>query len=294
MSAKEPDLTAAKPKPIERPVDDAQALQDLERRLAERTAELERRNSELAVINSIQQGMAAALGFQATIDLVGDKLREVFGIGNVDIHWGEHSTGLVHRLYVFEHGKRLSLPPFRRNLEDLVDKRLASHQPLLLNTVAQALQAGMAAPPGTQQAKSIVRMPLFSGDRLLGSIGLKNLDRENAFGEAELRLLGTIAASLGVALENARLFDETKEALAQQTATADVLQVISSSVADTGPVFDKILECCERLLNCTAISLFLVNEADMLLLMFTGVLPLPGVTLPVLVSSKTRVAPAES
>ncbi|MBC7705302.1 MAG: GAF domain-containing protein [Rhodoferax sp.] len=264
MSTKKAGLTAAKAKPIERPVDSAQALQDLERRLAERTAELERREGELAVINSIQQGMAAALGFQATIDLVGDKLREVFGIGNVDIHWGEHATGLIHRLYVFEHGKRLSLAPFQRNLEDPVDKVLAKHQPLLLNTVAQALQAGMAAPPGAQQAKSIVRMPLFSGDRLLGSIGLKNLDRENAFGDAELRLLGTIAASLGVALENARLFDETKVSLEQQTATAEVLQVISGSIADTAPVFDKILDSCERLFSCRSVSLFLINDAGLL------------------------------
>ena len=47
----------------------------------------EQRAGELAVINSIQQGMAAELDFQAIVDLVGDKLREVFGTGDVGIGW---------------------------------------------------------------------------------------------------------------------------------------------------------------------------------------------------------------
>ena len=49
--------------------------------------ETERRSSELAVINSIQQGMARELNFQAIVDLVGDKLREMFATGDLAIHW---------------------------------------------------------------------------------------------------------------------------------------------------------------------------------------------------------------
>ncbi len=99
-------------------VENADWSATLEKRVNERTSELkqsntrlEQRNAELAIINGIQQGLASKLDFQAIVDLVGDKLRSVFNTPDLFINWIDEGTNLIHYLYTFEHGERITVPP---------------------------------------------------------------------------------------------------------------------------------------------------------------------------------------
>ena len=90
------------------------------------------------------------------------------------------------------------------------------------------------------------------------------------FSDKQIALLTTFADQAVIAIENVRLFNETQEALDHQTATAEVLQVISNSVADTAPVFEKILDSCQRLFDTEQLGIFLVGADGML---HAGALP---------------------
>ncbi|MCE9644662.1 MAG: GAF domain-containing protein [Chloroflexi bacterium] len=171
------------------------------------------RVAELQIINSIQQGLAAELDFQAIVDLVGDKLRRVFNTDDFGIRWYEERTNLVHFLYEYEHGQRLNIAPQPPNPGETFDLFLKDRQPIIGNTAEIQSRTGGTTLPGTDQSKSMISVPIISSDHLIGSLQIENYERENAYGESELRLLTTIAASLGTALENARLFDETQRLL---------------------------------------------------------------------------------
>src|ERR1700736_3866332 len=75
-------------------------------------------------------------------------------------------------------------------------------------------------------------------------------DRPEPFTDEELALQQSFADQAVIAIENARLFNETQEALARQTASSDILRVISGSPIDVQPVFDAIVQTTVRLLGC--------------------------------------------
>lgn len=73
----------------------------------------------------------------------------------------------------------------------------------------------------------------------------------------DLRMVEAFADQAAIAIENARLFDDTQTALARQTASTDILRVISSAQADARPVFEAIAEAGIRLLNCDGSAVML-------------------------------------
>src|SRR4029077_7517774 len=107
-------------------------------------------------------------------------------------------------------------------------------QPQLINRIPADRVAIQGEP-----AKAMLNVPLIVGSQVRGRISLQNLDQEDAFSETDVRLIQTIASSLAVALENARLFDETRRLLSETNERAAELALINDVQSGLGKKLDR-------------------------------------------------------
>jgi serine phosphatase RsbU (regulator of sigma subunit) len=201
---------------------------------------LAERDAELAIINSVQQALASHLDVQAIYNLVGDKIRDIFDSQVVMISTYDPQDDTIEHRYAIERGEHIFAPgryPIRGFRTQIVQTR----QPVLVNTnvAKQAARLGQHTIPGTITPKSWLGVPMIVGDQVTGILSLQDIDRENAFNESHVRLLQTLAASMSVALENARLFDETQRLLSETKQRATELHIINNVQEELARKLDK-------------------------------------------------------
>ena len=115
---------------------------------------------------------------------------------------------------------------------------MQSKEPLRLGTDQEQRDLGAVYLPGEVAKRSWLGVPITVGDKAIGVISLQDSQHENLYTEGDQRLLQTLASSMGVALENARLFDETTRLLEETQQRNAELGIINSVQAGLASQLD--------------------------------------------------------
>ena len=149
----------------------------------------------------------------------------------------------------FEKRRGSFLPPAGTLLDRVMKTKRVSY------TADMAADAAAASPARRGGARSAVTVPMLKDDKLIGAILIYRQEVQ-PFADKQITLVQNFAAQAVIAIENTRLLNELRQSLEQQTATADVLRVISSSPGELEPVFQAMMENAVRICDAKFGTLF--------------------------------------
>ena len=239
-------------------------LQDFERKVGKLTNELNESLEQQAATSQILSVISSSpTDIQPVLDAVAESAARLCGAHDVVIRLVE---GDVHRA-VAHHGPIPTLPlrPVTSDgiSERAMNKAITVHVPDMAEAHARGEFLDSRAFAAGQ--RSLLAVPLMREGTAIGAIVMRRLE-VSPFSDKQIKLLETFAAQAVIAIENVRLFSELQarnadvtEALEQQTATAEILRIISTTPTDVTPVLEAVTSRAAQLCDAPDARLFLLD-----------------------------------
>jgi len=193
--------------------------------------ERERRINELSTINSISAAVNATLDLQDLLEKLHAGIGEVIDVRTSLIALYDEATNTLSYPVAYDRGQRLELPsrPLPHGTNGWV---IRNRQPLLLGTAEEALAMGLDIADGRvgePLEQSFLAVPIIFGQQVLGVISVQCYE-QRSFDENDQRFLTTVANQAAAALNNARLFSETRQNAVEMTTLFEVTQNLSGTL----------------------------------------------------------------
>jgi signal transduction histidine kinase len=218
-----------------------------------------RKIEELDAVKRIGSAVASRLEVGKLCEVVGQNLVDMFKAGVVYVAVWEEEEGVVRMPFYSHDGQRVEVSPFPYG-EGLTSYVLRSREPLCIGSdlARRSEELGGHRLPG-REPLSWLGVPIFSGNRALGVLCVQSNDREYAFSDEDLRLLTTIASTVGAGIRNARLYEEARRRADEASALADAGREITESL-DPDVVLRRIAMRANALLSRDSAAVFLLEE----------------------------------
>ncbi len=164
--------------------------------------------TELSIINRVVQDLSGELDFQKMIELASQTLNEMLKAHTLYIALYDKQTQSISFPY-YKAGNQQRQQPSMSLGQGLTSKVIESAQPLLCGTCQEQNDQGVVIASG--ECETYLGVPILIGKEAIGVLSVQHPDA-NRYSQDDVRLVSTIAANLGIALENARLFTESQAA----------------------------------------------------------------------------------
>lgn len=228
--------------------------------------EIQQRANELEIINSVQQGLSSKLDVQSIYELVGEKVRGIFNTQGVVISYYEAETESASFPYMHWMGERVY--PEKQPISGFSGYVIRNRESIFINENVDemARKYGSTLLAGDSFPKSMIAVPILAGDQVLGSLSIQNFEREHAFQENDVRLLSTLSASMGIAIQNARLFDESQSLLEETRQRAEELSLINNILTgmdtkmDIQSLYDKTGDKIREIFDAQTVVLAIYDK----------------------------------
>ncbi len=263
-------------------IQNARLFTNVQQELSERKQaeqQIQQRLQELAAIHAVSRAATSELELDVLFDLISNELFKLFDIQEIYFALHNRQTDQVDFPYYRSGDQKIETDPVPYG-QGLSSRVIVTRQPLLINQdyARRSEELGVVRYKPEQydiSRNSWLGVPIQVGEQVIGMVCVMNLERENAFTESDVRLLTTIAANVGIAIQNAQLYMTVQQELAERKRaeekirqSADQLVMLNeigravAEVTDLKTVLEIIRQQLEKLVEFDFYSVRIFNEIE--------------------------------